>query len=727
MYPKTSLFLFLFFCGARLFAQQLIQIRVADSLAKKNIPSVTIAENKKVLAITDSIGEAAISLLPGSHVLLFTSVGYWEKTVIISVPVSGIVEVMLLSRPEGLEEAVVVASTRNNQPIESAPLKVEILGREEMDEENNIKPGNIASILGDVSGIQIQQSSVASGNSNVRIQGLEGRYTQILRDGMPLYDGFSGGFGILSIPPLDLKQVELIKGSASTLYGGGAIGGLINIISRKPNLTQNAVVTINQTTLKETNVNTFLSKRNGKSGYTFFAGYNRQIEVDVNKDGFSDLPRLRSFVAHPRLFIYPGAKTSIVAGYTITAETRKGGDMLVLQNKAGNQHQYYEENKLQRHTGELMVEHHTGNNLKLEFKSSISSFNRAIRSANYFFKANQQNYFSELAVLKPGKKNNWVIGLNYYADRLKKLPSDPVLFSNFSNNTIGIFAQYTITLKEKTTFEAGLRDDYQNQYGNFFLPRFSFFHRFNDRWGMRAGWGAGYKVPNVLTQQVSDFEVKNILPLPPGIKAEKSSGYNAELNYKIKWDENNEAFINHAFFLTRIIDPVVITEQPNGQVSFSNASRPIVTKGFDTYIRLTLHDWEFYIGHTYTIAERKYLQQNKFIPYTPKIRMAFTLVKEWDEKWRVGLEGSYNGYQRRNDYSKTPGYFFLAAMMQYNVNRYITIVLNGENLFDYRQSRVEQLFTGTMSNPVFKTLWAPIDGRVINLSVKLHLSQSLHT
>src|SRR6202008_333350 len=101
-------------------------------------------------------------------------------------------------------------------------------------EENTIRPANIASILGDVSGGQIQQSSATSGNSNVRIQGLDGRYTQILRDGMPLYDGFSGGFGILTVPPLDLKQIELIKGSASTLYGGGAIGGLINLVSKRP-------------------------------------------------------------------------------------------------------------------------------------------------------------------------------------------------------------------------------------------------------------------------------------------------------------------------------------------------------------------------------------------------------------------------------------------------------------------------------------------------------------
>ena len=146
----------------------------------------------------------------------------------------------------------------------------------------------------------------------------------------------------MSIPPLDLKQVELIKGSASTLYGGGAIGGLVNIISRKPTTQQEAVVSLNQTTLKETNFNTYLSKRYKKVGYTFFGGYNYQKAVDVNQDSFSDVTDLNGLVLHPRLFFYPDDKTTIIAGYTGTFEKRSGGDMQVLAGKADAIHQYFE-------------------------------------------------------------------------------------------------------------------------------------------------------------------------------------------------------------------------------------------------------------------------------------------------------------------------------------------------------------------------------------------------
>jgi len=108
--------------------------------------------------------------------------------------------------------------------------------------------------------------------------------------------------------------------------------------------------------------------------------------------------------------------------------------------------------------------------------------------------------------------------------------------------------------------------------------------------------------------------------------------------------------------------------------------------------------------------------------YTPKYRAAFTAVREWEEHgFRIGLEASYNGFQYREDFSKTPAYWFIAALVQKNFAKHFSAVLNCENLLDYRQSRTENLYTGSKSNPQFQTLWAPIDGRVINLAIKYSL------
>lgn len=103
----------------------------------------------------------------------------------------------------------------------------------------------------------------------MRIQGLQGQYAQILRDGLPLYGGFAGSFGLLAVPPLDLRQVELLKGSSSTLYGGGALAGLVNLVSKTPTPgTPQYAATLNQTTLNETNLNGFAARRGARWGYS---------------------------------------------------------------------------------------------------------------------------------------------------------------------------------------------------------------------------------------------------------------------------------------------------------------------------------------------------------------------------------------------------------------------------------------------------------------------------
>ena len=623
-------------------------------------------------------------------------------------------------KEKNIDEVIIVASSRTQQKIENSPQKIEILGKEEMQEESGIKPAGIASILGDISGVQIQQTSAISGNSNVRIQGLDGRYTQILKDGMPLFDGFSGGLGVLNIPPLDLQQVELIKGSASTLYGGGAIGGLVNIISRKPTTKQELTALANYSTLSEKNLNLYASKKYNFLGYTFFAGYTSQNAKDINKDGFSDVPEINSVVVHPKLFLYPSSNSTISLGWSGTFDKNLGGDMQVINGNSNVNHQYFEQNKTKRNSYELIFEQKFNDNSKLSLKNSISNFDRNFLSNNNLLKAKQTNYFSELSYIKNIQKSTLVIGTDVQGSKFS--PKDYQFFQvpQFENNSFGIFIQNSIKFNN-TNIEAGIRQDFTNNYGNFFLPQIAVIHHFNERWAARAGIGLGYKVPNALSPSVYDYPIENILPIDiQNTIAEKSVGYNAEFNYKKKFGNDNEIFINQAFFLTQINHPITGNINSEGNIYFQNENKPVISKGFDTYIKATLDEWELYLGYTFTIAENKFLEKNQFIPLTPKHRFAMTALKEFNT-WKAGIEASYTGKQHRLDYTFTPSYLFMAAMISKDAGKHFTLVLNCENLLDYRQSKKESLYFGSISNPTFYPLWSPIDGRVINLSVKWKL------
>ena len=467
-------------------------------------------------------------------------------------------------------------------------------------------------------------------------------------------------------------------------------------------------------------MNGFGSKRNDHVGYTIFAGYTKQSATDVNSDGFSDVPDLDAIIIHPKLFIYPSNTSTISVGYSAIFEKRSGGDMQVLQKNAGNSHQYFENNQTRRQTTELVFDQYLEHHEKLQVKASVSQFNREIITNIHSFNGKQTNYFTEASILKPFGENSFVGGINVSGDNFKITSSDPVRLVPFSNSVVGAFAQFTSVIKKATTLEGGIRYDYHNMYGSFLLPRIAIFHRFNEHWGSRAGLGLGYKTPDPLSQQIIEIPIQDIPPTSGTQVAERSLGANAEINYKNNWGEENSFFINHAFFITSIQHPVVYS-QVAGLYESSNASDPVISKGFDTYVQLVVNSWEIYLGYTFTIAERTYLEAKKFIPLTPKNRAAFTLVRAWGESWRLGLEGSYTGKQHRFDYSYTPGFLFMAAMIEHRFGKHFSVVLNGENLLDYRQSKEESLYTGSISDPQFKPLWAPIDGRVINCSVRLKI------
>ena len=217
-------------------AQNILEIKVLTKKEKEPLLGATvyIASLDKG-ATTNFDGIAILEEIPnGNYEMQISYLGYETIEISISVPATGELTFYLEESANTLEE-IVLQSTRSTRTIRKIPTRIEYIGAEELGEKAIMNPANVSVVLRESTGIQMQQTSLSSANTNIRIQGLDGRYTQLLRDGFPLYSGFSSGLSILQIPPLDLKQFEIIKGSSSTLYGGGAIAGLVNMVSKTPN------------------------------------------------------------------------------------------------------------------------------------------------------------------------------------------------------------------------------------------------------------------------------------------------------------------------------------------------------------------------------------------------------------------------------------------------------------------------------------------------------------
>jgi iron complex outermembrane receptor protein/outer membrane receptor for ferrienterochelin and colicins len=424
---------------------------------------------------------------------------------------------------------------------------------------------------------------------------------------------------------------------------------------------------------------------------------------------------------HPRMFLYPSKGAQIIVGYSGIWDKRIGGDMQVIDKKEGPGHQFFEENNSVRHTGELIYDQQLKGKAKLTLKGSYSHFNLKTSTNTYATDGLQKNYYSELSILKSFGESSLVAGINANGDMFETLAPDTAALQSVKNHYLGAFAQFSWHVTERTILETGLRTDHHNTYGWFTLPRVAVFHRLNNHWATRAGFGMGYKAPNPLSKTIVEFTLLQLQPLTPAVKAERSYGFNAEVNYKYEWGDENTLFVNQAFFLTQISNPVLFSEKADNKVILENAGGPVVTSGSDTYIQMEMAGWELYLGYTFTNALRKYLSANQFMPLTPKHRLATVIAKEFSDRWFAGIEASYNGTQKRLDNSNTPGYLFAAAMMRYSFNKHWSVVINCENLLDFRQSKKEQLFTGSLLNPQFEPLWAPIDGRIANISVRWKL------
>lgn len=615
-------------------------------------------------------------------------------------------------------DEVIVTSSRTNSRMENTPTRVEVLGLEEMQEENNIKPGNIMSLLGDIAGIQMQQVSASTGNTFARIQGLNGRYTQLLRDGMPLYGGMSGSFGIMQIPPMDLKQIEIIKGSASTLYGGDAIGGIINLISKNPEFKRDLSFTLNQTSLQETNINGYYSKRNKKIGLTLFVGQTLQNHLDIDQDGLTDVASVNNTIIHPKVVFYFSPKSTLTLNYAGTFDVRKGGDSAYFTDYDASL--YHIATRMQRHNLDGKWQYLINENSNIVLKVSQSLFDQKLDTKSYVFKGKQSLVYSEASYFHKSEKVNWVAGFNWNGDFLDTNESVLLpMVSDYHNTTVGAFVQNTYKVATQWVLESGFRYDHSLKFGNFALPRLSLLYKINAAFSTRLNGGLGYKSANVLNyiDLETDLAKSNA---SHNLKAEWSRGCNADLNFKKVFSNGLALTCNQSFFYTMLENPIVDRSEVKSTIALENASRALITKGLQSYCRLELDDFELYLGYVFTEVDKQYDPTHRAMVVTPKHNVSTTLFYEASESWRFGIESSWIANQLDENYLKVKDYLLAAAMIQYHFNR-ITLVANAENLFNFKQSDYGSIYTGTIANPSYVKLWAPIDGRVINLSLKYAL------
>ncbi|MFE7087778.1 TonB-dependent receptor [Sphingobacterium spiritivorum] len=717
----VSFFMTLNLC---VFAQNTLNAVIRNSENKNLLIGVTASIKGTSLAATSNEnGLIIIENIPdGIQEIHFSYIGFNDYIDTLEFPLAdnSPIEILLKESSEELEE-VVISSTRSTRSIQNIPTRIEFIGSEELGEKGNMKPGDIRMLLAESTGIHVQTTSPTSANASIRIQGLDGRYTQILKDGFPIYSGASSGLGLLQIPPLDLKQVEVIKGSTSTLYGGGAIAGLVNLISKTPTYERDLGFHLNGTSGRGLDINGFYGQRFNKIGTTIFASHNRNAAYDPAKNGLSAIPQFERYVLNPKLFVYFNEKTKLNFGINTTIESRLGGDMLYIKGNGDNTNQYFEENKTQRYSTQFIFDHIINENSTVQVKNSVSYFNRNTTIPNYQFEGTQTASFTEANYTNSTEKSEWVTGINIWTDNFKEKQIMASPLRDYNQTTFGAFVQNSFNATDWFQLETGFRTDYVVDYGVVFLPRVSALFHIAEGLTSRVGGGFGYKTPTIFTEESERLQYQNVMPIDDKTnKLEKSYGANADINYRTYIGEDWSFSINQLFFYTYLDNPLLLENSSANLYQFVNSPGYIHTKGTETNIKIGYDDLKLFLGYTYTDARLHHNGTTVESPLTPKHRINSILMYEIEDKWKIGLEAYYFSRQKLNNGTTGKDYFITGFMAEKIWERF-SLYINFENFLDTRQTRFDSIYTGTITNPVFKDIYAPLDGFVINGGIKFKL------
>ena len=612
--------------------------------------------------------------------------------------------------PITIEEEVVVTATRTGGRIDDQPTRVEVLDREEIEEKILMTPGDIVMMLNEMGGMRVQATSPSMGAATVRIQGMRGRYTRVLFDGLPLAGQQVGGLGLLQIPPMDLSQVEVIKGVASALYGAGAMGGVINLVARRAGDDPVREVLFNQSTVGTTDGVGFFSRRLSQQlRGTLTTGLHYQLKNDIDDDGWYDLAGYSRFVVRPRLFWEDGKTRSgwLTVGYT--GENRYGGavsDALPPQLQGVDYREAIDTTRVD--VGGLYQEIFRGS---LVFNGRVAATLQ--RHEHVFGPISEHdrhtNVFAEASLRGVHGRHTWVGGVAFERESFD--PLDVPQFAYF-HRVPGLFAQDDMRLLDWLTVSASARLDLHHTYGTFFSPRASALMRWNG-WTSRVSAGTGYFASTPLTEETEAAGLTR-LSMPAPLDAETGKSYSIDVTHRVGMVSLTGTIfgssVNHALQVER-----------ESTYEITNADLSATTAGIE--LLATWRQAPYALTGTYSFVRSREPDGDvrAEAPLTPKNSLG--LVGMWEKDvWRAGVEYYFTGAQRldANPYrSRSKAYSILGFLAERRFGRY-KVFLNAENLTGVRQTTHDPLVRPAQAIDGRWTVdaWAPLDGRTFNFGVR---------
>jgi len=530
----------------------------------------------------DSSGYFSLSLPKGKYTLEISAIGFKTTQKTVDVQNDLFLTIDMQMNDMQMNEVVVSGTLKEVNRLET-PVPVEVYNPGFF--KMNPSP-SVFEAMQNVNGVRPQMNCNVCNTGDIHINGLEGPYTMVLIDGMPIVSGLSTVYGLFGIPNSMLQRVEVVKGPASSLYGSEAVGGLINVITKDAADAPKFTVDFTGSSWQEYNTDLGFTFKVGETAdvLTGVNYFNYSNPIDNNGDGFTDLTlQDRVSVFQKWNFKRKSNKLFTLAGRYLY-EDRWGGEMNWNSEFRGGTDIYGESIYTER--VELIGNYQLPTEEKLLLSFSINTHDQNSFYGDLPYFADQDIAFSQLTWDKTLKNHDLLFGAayryTYYDDNTAATASESNLSVNNADHTHlpGLFIQDNITLNQNQKLLLGMRYDRHSNHGNIFTPRVAYKLKINDKNILRLNAGTGFRVVNLFTEDHAALTGAREVVIEEELDPEQS--YNVNLNYIKKIYFNNGAFLGidasgwYTYFTNQILPDY---ETDLNKIIYDNLEGNAVTQG----------------------------------------------------------------------------------------------------------------------------------------------------
>ncbi|MBF6654949.1 TonB-dependent receptor domain-containing protein [Flavobacterium columnare] len=552
------------------------------------LSSIQILINKKQITQTDTHGYFKSTALEiGNYDIEINENGFQEfkKNIRITNNIPIVLTINLIPTKEkqnDLEEVVITGTLKPVSRLDSA-VPVEVF-KPSFFKKNPVS--NIFEGLQNINGVRPQLNCSICNTGDIHINGLEGPYTFVLIDGMPIVSGLSTVYGLSGIPNSLIERIEIIKGPASSLYGSEAIGGLINIITKNPKNVPIISLDGFSTSWGEANLDFGfkfnLKKTSVLTGINYF---NYSNPIDNNKDHFTDVTLQDRISVFQKWNFERNSKKMLSLAGRYFYEDRWGGETQWNKSFRGGNQVYGESIYTKRYEILGLYELPIREKMKIHFSYTNHNQNSAYGKTLYL--AQQNIGFGQLTWDKVIKKHNLLFGLatryQFYED------NTPATLSEDTNWISSVFLQNEIKLNDYHTILLGTRYDFNKNHGVIFTPRFAYKWKPNNYTVARLNAGTGFRIVNLFTEEHSALTGARNLIIAENLKPEQS--YNGNLNVLHKWYLKNGSFISweNSIWYTYFTNSILPDYETDGNaIIYKNLDGFAESKGISSNLDLIL-------------------------------------------------------------------------------------------------------------------------------------------